>query len=71
MRTGPPTAEPVALRLGTLRRPVNVDREITWADHSPSSPFRDQIYVMWHTGVPAFVAPRTTARSPPGKRPFR
>jgi hypothetical protein len=39
---------------------TNVDREIMWVDHSPSSPFRDQIYVTWHQGVPAFVARRTT-----------
>jgi hypothetical protein len=38
---------------------TNVDREIMWVDHSPSSPFRDQIYVTWHQGVPAFVSTRT------------
>jgi hypothetical protein len=38
---------------------TNTDREIMWVDHSPSSPFRDQIYVTWHQGVPAFVARRT------------
>jgi hypothetical protein len=38
---------------------TNVDREIMWTDHSPTSPFKDQIYVIWHTGVPAFVARRT------------
>jgi hypothetical protein len=38
----------------------NVDREIMWVDHSPTSPFKDQIYVTWHNGVPAFVARRTT-----------
>ena len=39
---------------------TNVDREIMWTDHSPTSSFKDQIYVIWHTGVPAFVARRTT-----------
>jgi hypothetical protein len=38
---------------------TNTDREIMWVDHSPSSPFRDQIYATWHEGVPAFVARRT------------
>jgi hypothetical protein len=38
----------------------NVDREIMWVDHSPTSPFKDQIYVTWHNGIPAFVARRTT-----------
>jgi hypothetical protein len=38
---------------------TNTDREIMWVDHSPSSPYRDQIYVTWHQGVPAFVARRT------------
>jgi hypothetical protein len=38
---------------------TNVDREVMWADHSATSSFKDQIYVIWHTGVPAFVARRT------------
>jgi CARDB protein len=38
---------------------TNVDREVMWVDHSPSSPFRDQIYVTWHQGVPVFVSRRT------------
>ena len=38
-----------------------VDREIIWVDHSPTSPFKDQIYATWHNGVPAFVATRTAA----------
>jgi hypothetical protein len=36
-----------------------VDREIIWVDHSPMSPFKDQVYTTWHNGVPAFVATRT------------
>jgi hypothetical protein len=35
------------------------DREIIWADHSPTSPFKDQIYATWHNGVPVFFARRT------------
>ena len=38
---------------------TNVDREIMWTDHSPTSPFKDQIYLIWHQGVPGFVARRT------------
>jgi len=38
---------------------TNVDRESMWTDHSPASPYKDQIYLIWHTGVPAFVARRT------------
>jgi len=36
-----------------------VDREVVWVDRSPTSLFKDQIYVTWHNGVPAFVAVRT------------
>jgi hypothetical protein len=39
---------------------TSVDREIMWVDHSPTSPFTDQIYVIWHQGAPGFVATRTT-----------
>jgi hypothetical protein len=42
---------------------TGTDREIMWVDHSPSSPFKDQIYVTWHQGVPAFVARRTPGAS--------
>ena len=35
------------------------DREVMWVDHSPTSPFKDQIYVIWHNGQPGFVARRT------------
>lgn len=38
---------------------TGTDREVMCVDHSPSSPFRDQIYVTWHQGVPGFVARRT------------
>ncbi len=39
---------------------TNADREIMWVDHSHTSPYKDQIYVTWHNGVPGFVARRTT-----------
>jgi hypothetical protein len=35
------------------------DREIIWVDHSPTSPFKDQVYATWHNGVPVFFARRT------------
>jgi hypothetical protein len=35
------------------------DREIIWVDHSPTSPFKDQIYATWHNGIPVFFARRT------------
>jgi len=35
------------------------DREIVWVDHSPTSPFKDQIYATWHNGTPVFFARRT------------
>lgn len=41
----------------------NVDREVMWTDHSSTSPYKDQIYVIWHNGVPAFVARRTAGAS--------
>jgi hypothetical protein len=37
----------------------SADREIIWVDHSAISPFRDQVYAVWHNGTPVFVARRT------------
>ena len=39
---------------------TGTDREIMWIDHSPTSPFKDQIYTIYHNGAPAFVARRTS-----------
>jgi hypothetical protein len=36
------------------------DREILWVDHSPTSPFKDQVYATWHNNAPVFFARRTT-----------
>jgi uncharacterized membrane protein len=41
---------------GTL---TNNDKEMLWVDHSATSPFKDNIYVIWHPGLPAVVARRT------------
>src|SRR3954452_12863345 len=35
------------------------DREIIWVDHSPTSPFKDQVYAVWHNGTPVFFSRRT------------
>jgi hypothetical protein len=38
---------------------TNTDKELMWVDRSPTSPFKDNIYVIWHNGRPAFVNRRT------------
>jgi Abnormal spindle-like microcephaly-assoc'd, ASPM-SPD-2-Hydin len=35
-----------------------MDKEALWIDHSPSSPFRDNMYLIWHNGGPCFVSVR-------------
>src|SRR5436305_12752087 len=35
------------------------DKQIMWVDHSATSPFKDNIYVIWHNGSPAFMNRRT------------
>jgi hypothetical protein len=37
------------------------DKELMWVDHRPTSPFKDNIYVIWHNNLPVFVARRTAA----------
>ncbi|HKI02267.1 MAG TPA: hypothetical protein VKK31_09820 [Thermoanaerobaculia bacterium] len=37
----------------------SADKQIMWVDHSATSPFKDNIYVIWHNGQPAFVNRRT------------
>src|SRR5260370_16170353 len=32
-----------------------LDKEMMWVDHSPTSPFRDNIYVIWWNNQPAFA----------------
>jgi hypothetical protein len=38
---------------------TGADREIIWVDHSPTSSFKDQVYAVWHNGMPVFVSRRT------------
>lgn len=38
---------------------TSTDKQIMWTDHSNSSPFKDNIYVCWHNGNPAFTNRRT------------
>jgi hypothetical protein len=35
------------------------DKELMWVDRSPASPFNNNIYVIWHNHLPAFVNRRT------------
>ena len=35
------------------------DKEILWVDHSATSAFKDNLYVCWHNGLPAYVNRRT------------
>lgn len=37
---------------------TNTDRESLWIDHSQTSPYRDNMYAIWHNGSPCFVARR-------------
>jgi len=38
---------------------TNTDKELIWADHSATSPFKDNLYACWHNGAPQFVNRRT------------
>jgi hypothetical protein len=38
---------------------TNNDKQMMWVDHSATSPFKDNIYVIWHPGAQAEVARRT------------
>jgi BNR repeat protein/fibronectin type III domain protein len=38
---------------------TSADKQIMWVDHSATSPFKDNIYVCWHNGLPQFVNRRT------------
>ncbi|MEP7013756.1 MAG: sialidase family protein [Acidobacteriota bacterium] len=38
---------------------TSADKQIQWVDHSATSPFKDNIYVIWHNDDPAYVNRRT------------
>jgi len=38
---------------------TNVDKQMVWVDHNPTSPFFGQQYAIWHNGLPAFMNRRT------------
>jgi hypothetical protein len=40
---------------------TNTDKQMQWIDHSASSPFANNNYVIWHNGNPAFMNHRTSA----------
>jgi hypothetical protein len=35
------------------------DKQMIWVDHSATSPFKDNIYAIWHNGAPAYMNRRT------------
>jgi hypothetical protein len=37
----------------------NTDKPMLWVDHSATSPFKDNVYAIWHNGTPAYVNHRT------------
>jgi hypothetical protein len=38
---------------------TEADKQLMWVDHSADSPYRDNIYVIWHNGPLAFINRRT------------
>ncbi|HEY0553492.1 MAG TPA: sialidase family protein, partial [Thermoanaerobaculia bacterium] len=38
---------------------TDTDKQIIWVDHSATSPFKDNLYAIWHNGDPAFMNRRT------------
>ena len=39
---------------------TNTDKQMQWIDHSASSPYANQNYVIWHNGAPAYMNRRTS-----------
>jgi hypothetical protein len=35
---------------------TSADKQLMWVDRSPTSPFKDRIYVIWHNNRPAFTS---------------
>jgi hypothetical protein len=40
---------------------TNTDKQMTWVDHSATSPFADNLYACWHNGTPQFFNRRTAS----------
>jgi hypothetical protein len=40
---------------------TSTDKQMMWVDRSPTSPFHDRIYVIWHNGRPSFVSFRNAS----------
>ncbi len=40
---------------------TNTDKQMQWVDHSASSSFANNIYVIWHNGNPAYMNRRTSS----------
>jgi hypothetical protein len=40
---------------------TSADKQMVWVDRSPTSPFRDNIYAIWHNNQPAFVNHRDSS----------
>ncbi len=38
---------------------TSTDKEMLWADHSPTSPYKDNLYAIWHDDAPVYVNRRT------------
>ena len=38
---------------------TSTDKQMIWVDHSATSPFKDNLYAIWHNGQPAFMSRRT------------
>jgi len=38
---------------------TSTDKQLMWVDHSATSPYKDNIYVIWHNGNPAYMNRRT------------
>jgi hypothetical protein len=38
---------------------TSADKQLMWVDHSATSPFKDNIYVIWHNGAPVYMNRRT------------
>jgi Bacterial pre-peptidase C-terminal domain len=40
---------------------TSTDKQMQWIDHSATSPYKDQNYVIWHNGAPAYMNRRTSS----------